>query len=79
MVFCLAAGILAWGSVATAQTKPAPDVIVFTNGDHLTGTIERGEGDSIVFKSETAGEITVPLSKVKELRSHNNFVLIRKG
>jgi len=79
MVFCLAAGILAWGSVATAQTKPAPDVIVFTNGDHLTGTIERGEGDSIVFKSETAGEITVPLSKVKELRSHNNFVVIRKG
>jgi hypothetical protein len=79
MTSCLAAVLLAQGAVAAAQAKPEPDVIVFTNGDRLTGTIERGEADSIVFKSETAGEITVPLSKVKELRSHSNFVVIRKG
>ncbi|HZY73629.1 MAG TPA: hypothetical protein VFE22_11030, partial [Edaphobacter sp.] len=79
MASCLAAVLLAQGAVAAAQAKPEPDVIVFTNGDRLTGTIERGEADSIVFKSETAGEITVSLSKVKELRSHSNFVVIRKG
>ncbi|GGG79083.1 hypothetical protein GCM10011585_22950 [Edaphobacter dinghuensis] len=64
-----------------AQDKAAPksDVIMFTNGDQLTGTIERGVGDSIVFKSDTAGEITVPLSKIKELRSHGNFVVIQKN
>ena len=68
-------------NAAAAQDKPdAPksDVIVFTNGDQLTGTMERGVGDSVVFKSDMAGEITVPMSKVKELRSHNSFAVIRK-
>lgn len=65
-------------ALAQAAATPKSDVIVFTNGDQLTGTIERGVGDSIVFKSDTAGEITVPLSKIKELRSHGSFVVIRK-
>ncbi len=77
MAFCLVTGIVTQS--ATAQAKPEADVIVFTNGDQLTGTIERGLGDSIVFKSDNAGEITVPMSKVKELRSHSSFVVIQKG
>jgi hypothetical protein len=73
------AGFAAPGGTAVAQgATPKSDVVVFTNGDQLTGTIERGLGDSIVFKSDTAGEITVPLSKIKELRSQGNFVVIRK-
>lgn len=72
---------MAHNSPAMAQSAAAPkaDVIVFTNGDQLTGTVERGVDDSIVFKSDTAGEITVPLSKIKELQSHGNFVIIRKN
>jgi hypothetical protein len=58
--------------------KPAPDVLIFTNGDQLSGTLERGVGNSIVFKSDMAGEITVPLDKVKELRSSGSFALLRK-
>jgi hypothetical protein len=80
-IFCLVTGIMAHSVTAVAQSAaaaPKSDVIVFTNGDQLTGTIERGVGDSIVFKSDTAGEITVPLSKVKELRSQGSFVVIRK-
>jgi hypothetical protein len=79
-VFCLVAGFAAQSGTAVAHAAAAPksDVIVFTNGDQLTGTVERGVGDSIVFKSDTAGEITVPLSKIKELRSHGSFVVIRK-
>ncbi len=78
-VFCLMTGILAQNAAAQDKTAtPKSDVIVFTNGDRLTGTIERGVGDSIVFKSDTAGEITVPMSKVKELRTHGTFVVIRK-
>lgn len=78
---CLIAGVLIQSDVARAQSAasaPKSDVIVFTNGDQLTGTIERGVSDSIVFKSDTAGEITVPLSKIKELRSHGSFVVVRK-
>lgn len=68
-------------AIATAQAPaaPAPDVIVFTNGDQLTGSVLRGVGDSIVFKSDMAGEVTIPLAKIKELRSKSNFAVLRKG
>lgn len=69
---------------ASAENKPAPpkppsDVIVFTNGDQLSGTLERGVGNSIVFKSDMAGEITVSLDKIKELRSSGSFAVLRKN
>ena len=54
------------------------DVLVFTNGDQLQGTFEKAVGDSITFKSDMAGEITVPLAKIKELRSASNFAVLRK-
>jgi hypothetical protein len=66
---------------AIAQEKPAapaPDVIVFANGDQLTGKLERSIGDSITFKSDALGEITVPISKIKELRSSGTFVVLKK-
>lgn len=65
---------------ASAQPapKPAPDVIVFTNGDQLSGTLERGVGNSVLFKSDMAGEITVSLDKIKELRSAGSFAVLRK-
>lgn len=62
-----------------AQDKPAPDVLVFTNGDQLTGKLVRAAGTSVVFKSEMAGEITVPLDKVRELHSGSEFVALRKA
>jgi Protein of unknown function, DUF481 len=67
---------------ASAQEKPAapaPDVIVFKNGDQLTGKFERSIGDTISFKSDAVGEFTVPLDMVKELHSASNFVIIKKG
>lgn len=63
---------------AQDKPKPEPDVLIFTNGDQLTGTVERGAGDSVVFKSDMAGEITVPFAKIKELRAHGQFALLRK-
>ena len=53
-------------------------MIVFTNGDQLTGTLEHGAGNSIVFKSDMAGEITVSLDKIKELRTGGSFAVLRK-
>jgi hypothetical protein len=61
-----------------AAPKPPADVVIFTNGDQLTGTLERGAGNSIVFKSDMAGEITIPLDKVKELRVAGSFAVLRK-
>ncbi|MCU1321902.1 MAG: hypothetical protein JWM43_1551 [Acidobacteriaceae bacterium] len=79
---CLTLCVPSLYQTASAQTpadKPAPDVLVFTNGDQLTGKLIRGVGDSVVFSSDMAGEITVPLAKVKELRSVSNFAVLRKN
>ncbi len=70
--------------VPTAQAvkiapQPTPDVLTFTNGDRLTGKLERAAGGSVVFKSDMAGELTIPFCKVKELQSGTEFVALRKG
>lgn len=77
------AALLLAVTAASAQTtpaapKPPSDVVIFTNGDQLTGTLESGSGNSIVFKSDMAGEITIPLDKVKELHSAASFAVLRK-
>ncbi|HEU5340312.1 DUF481 domain-containing protein [Edaphobacter sp.] len=77
---CLLAGAPLLTTIpARAQTNPSPDEIIFTNGDHLTGKLEREVGDSIVFKSDSVGEVTVSASKVKELHSNGQFVVLQKG
>ena len=63
----------------SAAAKPAPDVIVFTNGDQLTGTLERATGDSFVFKSDVVGEVTVSADKIKELHANGKFVALKKN
>lgn len=59
--------------------KTPPDVLTFTNGDQLTGKLERATGGNVIFKSDMAGELTIPLSKVKQLLSGSEFVALRKG
>ena len=65
-----------------APPKPTPDVLIFNNGDQLTGQLERAAGGNIVFKSDMAGELTIGFDKIKELRNGSNpaqFALLRKG
>lgn len=69
---------LALNRGAGAQDKPKGDLLVFTNGDQLTGTLVRAVGDTVTFKSEMAGEISVPLAKIKELRTAGQFAVLRK-
>jgi len=75
----LAVSSLAVLSVAAAAQNAAPDVLVFTNGDQLTGKLVRAAGGSVVFHSDMAGDITVSFDKVKGLKSANGFVEIAKG
>ena len=81
-VLSLVSGLLFHQTVAaraqTAAAKPAPDVIVFTNGDQLTGTLERAADDSFVFKSDVVGEVTVSADKIKELHTNGKFVALKK-
>ena len=69
-------------STAALAQKPTPDVLVFSNGDQLTGHLERAAGGSVTFKSDMAGELTLSFDKIKELRSGTGaaeFAIIRKG
>ena len=78
----VAPALLCLSGLLLAQTpapKPTPDVLVFSNGDQLTGKLERMAGGSVVFKSDMAGELTIPSDKIKELRSGDQFALLRKG
>ena len=81
--FCLATilpvNLIAQTTHDAAAPKPAPDVLVFTNGDQLTGKLERAVGGSVVFKSDMAGELTIGFDKIRELRSGTMFALLRKG
>ena len=76
-------GLLLAGAVTAAvgqdpATKAAPDTIIFTNGDQLTGKLVQAIGGTVTFHSEMAGDISVSFDKIKELRSSGSFALLQK-
>ena len=75
----ISVAVLLAATVATAQDKPAPDSITFTNGDHLTGKLVRETSGSVVFHSDIAGDVTVTWDKIKELHSAQPFAVLQKG
>ncbi len=78
-ILSLFASLFAIPLLAQDHDKPAPDVLIFTNGDQLTGHLERAAGGSVVFKSDMAGELTISFDKIKELRSSSSFSMLKKG
>ena len=62
-----------------ADPPKGTDVIVFSNGDQLTGKFLHSSGDSLIFKSNIAGELKFDWAEVKELRSTDQFAVIEKG
>jgi hypothetical protein len=63
----------------TAPAKPDPDVLLFTDGEKLTGHFVKSSGSSLTFNSDAVGEITVDWSKVKELDSSAKVAVIPKS
>ncbi len=45
------------------------DQITLKNGDHLTGTIEKSDGKTIVIKTDYAGEVTVKFDAIQSFES----------
>jgi hypothetical protein len=58
---------------------PAKDVLIFSNGDQLTGEFVGTTGGTVTFKSDMAGQITVPWDKIKELRSNGRYAVLEEG
>jgi hypothetical protein len=61
------------------NAKPQPDVIVFSNGDQLTGKLIRAVSGTVTFHSDVIGDINVGWDKIKELLSSQKFVVLQKG
>ncbi len=67
---------------AAPVPAPAPDVLIFTNGDQLTGHVINAMGGNLNFKSDMAGTLAIPFDKIKELRSGEKpaqFAVLKKG
>ncbi len=85
LTLCLAALLGPAAAAAQDAAKPAPptpDVLIFTNGDQLTGKLQSAAGGNVIFASDMAGNLTVSFDKIKEIRSGSNpnqFALLKKG
>lgn len=45
------------------------DQITLKNGDRLTGTVVKGDGKSLVLHTEAAGDITIQLSSIQNIKT----------
>jgi hypothetical protein len=70
---------LAAKPVFAADPPPPTEVLVFTNGDQLTGKLLSSAGGSVIFHSNMAGDVTIPWEKVKEIRTDQKFAVLEKG
>src|ERR1700722_8898353 len=64
---------------AAPAAAAAPDVIVFTNGDQLTGKFLREVNGSVTFHSDIAGDVTVTWDKIKSIHSSQQFAVVEQG
>ena len=71
----------AYPQAPAAAPAPAPptDVLIFSNGDRLTGKLDSVTDGNVVFNSDMAGTVTISIDKIKELKSGAQFALLRKG
>jgi hypothetical protein len=58
---------------------PGSDVLLFADGEKLTGHFVKSADSSLTFKSDALGEVTVEWSKVKELETSAKVAVLPKG
>jgi hypothetical protein len=72
----------AFAAEAPAAKKPEkapPDVIVFTNGDKISGKFLREAGGQVAFHSDVLGDVTVSWDKIQELHTQTKLVVLQHG
>lgn len=55
------------------------DQVTLKNGDHLTGKIVKGDGKSIILHTDAAGDVTIQLSSVQEIKTDQDLHIGLKG
>jgi hypothetical protein len=64
---------------AQAAAKPGVDVITFTNGDQLTGTLVSESDGTVVFHGDMSGDIKIEWGKIKSLHTGGKYAVISPG
>jgi hypothetical protein len=62
-----------------AAAKPGVDVLIFTNGDQLTGTLVSESGGTVAFHSDMTGDIDVDWKDIKSLHTGDKYAVISSG
>jgi Protein of unknown function, DUF481 len=75
----LAFGLPLQAQSAAAAPPPSTDVLLFTNGDQLTGKLVREVSGSVTFHSDMAGDVTVTWDKIKSIHTAQQFAVIQQG
>ncbi|MHB1285153.1 MAG: DUF481 domain-containing protein [Leptospirales bacterium] len=75
--------VLCPGFVRAAPAPSSPkirmDVLQFTNGDRITGQLERMRKKKVFFKTEEVGELKIPWEKILRLQTSGKFAVILIG
>ena len=67
------------GAAGQANAAAAPDVMVFTNGDQITGKLLRVLNGTVTFHSDILGDLDVKWDKIRTLHSSQSFAVIQEG
>jgi hypothetical protein len=59
--------------------KPQPDNLLLKDGERLIGHVSGGDGSTLSFHSDLAGDLTVKWSDVQELHTNQKLAVIPKG
>lgn len=70
--------IVFW-SLGACALLSAADQVVLKNGDTITGTVIKKDGDKLTLKSVFLGEVTMPWSAVKSLKSDQELNVVLPG
>jgi hypothetical protein len=79
LIAILAFFTAATGNLFADDAKPQPDVIVFSNGDQLSGKFVQAIGNTVTFHSDIVGDINVDWSKIKELHTAQKLAVLDKS
>ncbi len=58
--------------------KPAPDLLVLSNGDTLHGKFVSAINGKVTFHSDAMGDMSLNWKEIKELRTHEKFAVLKK-
>jgi len=78
LLFVMSIPLVPLASAADAPKAP-PDVLVFSNGDQLSGTFLREIAGTVTFHSDMVGDVNIEWAKIKELRTQTKMAVLNKS